>query len=156
MSVNKVILVGHLGADPETRTTGSGMVVANLRLATNERRKDDTGNWADATEWHRVVCFGKVAENVSRYLKKGRQIYVEGKIRTRKWTDKDGNDKWTTEIFADNVTFLGGGREGGGGAGGGGGGYPSDDYGGSSGGGSGSGGGGGGGGGGSTDDDIPF
>ncbi|MEZ4235209.1 MAG: single-stranded DNA-binding protein [Myxococcota bacterium] len=170
MSVNKVILVGHLGADPETRTTGSGMTVANLRLATNERRKDDSGNWADATEWHRVVCFGKVAENVARYLKKGRQIYVEGKIRTRKWQDKDGNDKWTTEIFADNVTFLGGGRDGGGG-----GGYPSGgDYGGGSGGGYGGGGGGGGGGysgggggggdygggggggGGGADDDIPF
>lgn len=110
-SVNKAILVGNLGADPETRTTGSGMVVATLRVATNERVKDGD-DWADHTEWHRVVCFGKVAENASRYLTKGRQIYVEGKIRTRKWTDKDGNDKYTTEILADNVTFLSGGRDG--------------------------------------------
>ena len=125
-SVNKVILVGNLGADPETRTTGGGTVVATLRLATTERQKDrETGNWTDHTEWHRVVCFGKVAENVSRFLKKGRQIYIEGKIRTRKWQDKDGQDRWSTEVIADTVQFLGGGGggrdEGGGFEGGGGG-----------------------------------
>jgi single-strand DNA-binding protein len=147
MSVNKVILVGNLGADPESRTTNSGTVVATLRLATTERTKErDSGNWTDHTEWHRVVCFGKVAENVTRYLKKGRQIYIEGKIRTRKWQDKDGNDKYTTEVIADNVQFLGGGGGGGGrsdegGYGGGGGGGRSDDSGGSSGG---------------ADEDIPF
>src|SRR5690242_15998275 len=114
MSVNKVILVGNLGADPESRTTGGGMAVATLRLATTERQKDkDSGNWTDHTEWHRVVCFGKVAENVSRFLRKGRQIYVEGKIRTRKWQDKDtGQDRYSTEILADTVQFLGGGGRG--------------------------------------------
>ncbi|MEQ1503116.1 MAG: single-stranded DNA-binding protein, partial [Myxococcota bacterium] len=117
MSVNKVILVGNLGGDPETRTTGGGTVVATLRLATTDRRKDESGQWADATEWHRVVCFGKVAENVARFLKKGRQIYIEGKIRTRKWQDKDGQDRYTTEVIADTVQFLGG-RDGGGGGGG--------------------------------------
>jgi single-strand DNA-binding protein len=159
MSVNKVILVGNLGGDPESRTTGGGTVVTTIRLATSERRKDDAGQWTDHTEWHRVVAFGKVAENVAKYLKKGRQIYVEGKIRTRKWQDKDGQDRYTTEVLADTVQFLGG-RDGEGGGGGGG------DYGGGGGGGGsprggggGSGGGGdfgGGGGGGGADDDIPF
>ncbi len=117
MSVNKVILVGHLGADPETRTAGTGTVVANLRLATSERVKQGD-EWSDHTEWHRIVCFGRTAENVSRYLKKGRQIYVEGRIRTKKWTDKEGHDKYTTEILADQIHFLGGGgREGGGSSG---------------------------------------
>ena len=119
MSVNKVILVGHLGADPETRTAGTGTVVANLRLATSERIKQGE-EWADHTEWHRVVCFGRTAENVSRYLKKGRQIYVEGRIRTKKYTDKEGHETYSTEILADQIHFLGGGREGGGGGGGGG------------------------------------
>jgi single-strand DNA-binding protein len=118
MSVNKVILVGHLGADPETRTAGTGTVVANLRLATSERVKQGD-EWTDHTEWHRVVCFGRTAENVSRYLKKGRQIYVEGRIRTRKWTDKEGQERYSTEIVGDQIHFLGGGRgEGGGGGGG--------------------------------------
>jgi single-strand DNA-binding protein len=176
MSVNKVILVGNLGQDPETRTTGTGMVVATLRIATSERRRDDSGNWTDHTEWHRVACFGKQAENVSRFLKKGRQVYIEGKLRTRKWQDKDGNDKYTTEILADQVVFLGGGRdggEGGGYGGGGGGGYGGGGGGGGYGGGGERGGGGGGygggggaggsgggggdfGGGGAPDDDIPF
>jgi single-strand DNA-binding protein len=119
MSVNKVILVGNLGGDPESRTTGGGTVVTTIRLATSERRKDDAGQWTDHTEWHRVVAFGKVAENVAKYLKKGRQIYVEGKIRTRKWQDKDGQDRYTTEVLADTVQFLGG-RDGEGGGGGGG------------------------------------
>lgn len=107
--VNKVILVGRLGQDPETRTTGGGMTVANLSVATNEKRKDGD-NWVDHTEWHRVVCFGKLAENAARYLAKGREVYVEGKIRTEKWTDKDGVDRYTTKIYADNLTFLAGGR----------------------------------------------
>ena len=172
MAVNKVILVGNLGGDPETRTTAGGMVVSTIRLATSDRRKDDAGNWTDYTEWHRVVTFGKVAENVARFLKKGRQIYVEGKIRTRKWQDKDGQEKYTTEIVADAVQFLGGGREGGEGGGGGGGGGFGGGGGGTGGGGGGGFGGGGsggsggsgggdyggpsGGGGGSADDDIPF
>ena len=109
MSVNKVILVGNLGADPEIRDTASGMKVATLRLATSERAKDAKGEWADHTEWHRVVTFGKTAENVERFLAKGRQVYVEGKIRTRKWEDKTGAERWTTEIIADVVRFLGGG-----------------------------------------------
>jgi len=109
MSVNKVILVGNLGADPETREAGSGMKIANLRLATSERAKGSDGEWGDHTEWHRVVCFGKTAENVERFLAKGRQVYVEGKIRTRKWEDKSGQERWTTEIVADVVRFLGGG-----------------------------------------------
>jgi single-strand DNA-binding protein len=157
MSVNKVILVGNLGGDPESRTTGGGTVVTTIRLATSDRRKDEAGQWTDHTEWHRVVAFGKVAENIAKYLKKGRQIYVEGKIRTRKWQDKDGQDRYTTEVVADTVQFLGG-RDGEGGGGGGG------DYGGGGGGGGGGssrGGGGGGGdhgggGGGGMDDDIPF
>jgi single-strand DNA-binding protein len=160
MSVNKVILVGNLGGDPESRTTGGGTVVTTIRLATSERRKDDAGQWTDHTEWHRVVAFGKVAENVAKYLKKGRQIYVEGKIRTRKWQDKDGQDRYTTEVLADTVQFLGGrdGEGGGGGGGdygggGGGGGSPRGGGGGSGGGGDFGGGGGGGGG---ADDDIPF
>jgi len=108
MTVNKVILVGNLGADPEVRTTTSGTVVGNLRIATTERQKDREGNWTEATEWHRVVCFGRTAENVSRYLRKGRQVYVEGRIRTQKWQDREGKDRWTTEIVADQIRFLGG------------------------------------------------
>lgn len=163
MTVNKVILVGRLGADPETRTTQSGLVIANLRLATDDRRKDKDGNWANATEWHRVSVFGKQAENVARFCKKGKQLYIEGRIQTRKYQDRDGNDRYATEIVGELVRFLGGGprEEGGGGYGGGGGG-------GSYGGGGGSYGGGGGGGGGGAqeggfddysgpqDDDIPF
>ncbi len=147
MSVNKVILVGNLGADPETRTTQGGTVVSTLRLATAERQKErETGNWTEHTEWHRVVCFGKTAENVSRFLRKGRQIYVEGKIRTRKWQDKDGQDRYSTEVVADIVHFLGGGGRGEGGGGGGGeGGEGGGGYGGGGGGGGGYSGGGGGG-----------
>ena len=115
MTVNKVILIGHLGADPETRTTQSGTTVANLRIATNERRKGPDGNWEDHTEWHRVACFGRTAETVARYLRKGRQVYVEGKLRTRKWTDQEGRDRWSTEVIGDNIRFLGGRDSGGGG-----------------------------------------
>ena len=107
MGVNKVILVGNLGRDPETRVTSGQVSVANFSIATNERRKDASGNWADHTEWHRVVCFGKLAEFATNYLKKGKQVYVEGRLRTNKWQDKDGNDRYTTEIIAASVQFVG-------------------------------------------------
>ena len=105
--VNKVILIGNLGADPESRSTKSGSTVTNLRLATTERVKDSQGNWNEQTEWHRVVCFGTTAENVARFLSKGRQVYIEGRIRTDKWQDKDGNNRYTTEVVARTVQFLG-------------------------------------------------
>ena len=117
MSVNKVILVGRLGADPESRNTNSGLAVANLRIATSERQKKGD-EWVEHTEWHRVVVFGKQAESVSRFLTKGRQVYVEGRLRTRKWQDKEGNDRYSTEIVGDRVQFLGS-KDGGGGQGGG-------------------------------------
>ncbi len=108
MTVNKVILVGRLGADPETRTAQSGMMIANLRLATDDRRKTQDGTWETVTDWHRVVCFGRTAENVARFCRKGKQLYIEGKVKTRKWQDKEGKDRWSTEIVADQVRFLGG------------------------------------------------
>ena len=115
MSVNKVILLGHLGADPEMRYTQSGTAVGNLRIATNETWTDKSGQRQERTEWHRVVTFGRTAENVGKYLKKGRQIYVEGRLQTRDWEDRDGNKRYTTEIVASNITFLGGGGKGAGG-----------------------------------------
>jgi single-strand DNA-binding protein len=165
--VNKVILVGHLGADPDMRYTPSGQGVCELRLATSESWNDKNGQRQERTEWHRIVVWGKRAEVCSKYLAKGRQVFVEGRIQTRTYDDKDGNKRYMTEIIANDVQFLGGGREGGGGGGrsrgddgppppsdgdfagyggGGGGGY----------GGGGPGGGGPGGGGGGPDDDIPF
>jgi len=114
MTVNKTILVGNLGADPESRQTSSGSTVTNLRIATNERRKNAAGEWSDHTEWHRVVCFGRTAENAAKYLSKGRKVYVEGKLRTSKWTDKDGRDRYTTEVTCDVLHFLGGGEQRGG------------------------------------------
>lgn len=106
-SVNKVILVGNLGADPEVRYAPSGDAIANLRLATTDTWKDKaTGEKKEATEWHRVVFFGKLAEIAQQYLKKGSQIYVEGSLRTRKW-EKDGQDHYTTEIRADTLKMLG-------------------------------------------------
>ena len=107
-SVNKVILVGNLGADPEMRYLPSGEAVANLRLATTDTWKDKDGNKQEATEWHRVSFFGRQAEVCGQYLKKGSQIYVEGSIRTRKWQDKDGQDKYTTEVRGDRMQMLGG------------------------------------------------
>lgn len=103
--VNKVILVGNLGADPDVRYTQAGSPVANLRVAVGERRKVDNG-WVDHTEWVSVVCFGKTAENAGRFLKKGRQIYVEGRLQTRKWQDREGNDRWSTEVIAHQLLFL--------------------------------------------------
>lgn len=111
MGINKVILVGNLGKDPELRMTAGGTQVGSFSLATGERRKDQSGNWVDHTEWHNIVVFGKTAENCAQYLKKGRQAYVEGRIQTRKWQDKEGRDRWTTEIIANVVQFIGG-REG--------------------------------------------
>jgi single-strand DNA-binding protein len=122
-SINKVILIGHLGADPETRFTQGGSAVTNFRMATSERFNDRSGQAQERTEWHRIVTFGKLAEICRDYLSKGRQVYVEGRIQTRSWDDKDGQKKYMTEIVAQTVTFLGG-REGGGGRPQGGGGRP--------------------------------
>lgn len=105
--VNKVILVGNLGADPELRYAPSGMAIANFRIATTETWKDKTGAKQDKTEWHRIVAFGKLAEICGEYLNKGKQIYVEGKIQTRQWEDKDGNKRYTTEVVAQTMQMLG-------------------------------------------------
>ena len=96
--INKVILIGNLGADPEMRFTQSGTAVANFRIATSERFKDQSGEWQERTEWHRVVFFGRIAEVCGEYLTKGRQIYVEGRLQTRSWEDKDGVTRYTTEV----------------------------------------------------------
>ena len=121
-SVNKVILVGNLGRDAELRYTPGGAAVATLNMATTEVWNDKaSGQKQEKTEWHRVVLWGKSAESLQEYLTKGKQIYVEGRLQTRKWQDKDGNDKYTTEIRGDRVVLLGGGGGGGGGMGGGGG-----------------------------------
>lgn len=104
--INKVILVGRLGADPEVRYTPDGLMITNLRLATDEVRKDRNGERLQKTEWHRVVTFGKLAEICGKYLSKGRLIYVEGKIRTQQWQDKDGNKRYTTDIIASNMQML--------------------------------------------------
>ncbi|MBP6634039.1 MAG: single-stranded DNA-binding protein [Kofleriaceae bacterium] len=160
--VNKVILVGHLGADPDMRYTPSGQGVCELRVATSESWNDKNGQRQERTEWHRVVVWGKRAEVCAKYLAKGRQVYVEGRIQTRSYDDKEGVKRYMTEVIANDVQFLGSGNRdgagaggGGGGAGGGGrgrddaGGPPPDDLGyggGGSGGGAGPG----------PDDDIPF
>ncbi|MFM0191935.1 single-stranded DNA-binding protein [Paraburkholderia strydomiana] len=108
-SVNKVILVGNLGADPEVRYLPSGDAVANIRLATTDRYKDKaSGEMKEATEWHRVSFFGRLAEIVSEYLKKGSSVYLEGRIRTRKWQAQDGTDRYSTEIVAEQMQMLGG------------------------------------------------
>lgn len=137
--INKVILVGNLGADPETRYMPSGGAVTNLRLATSESWKDkQSGEMQERTEWHRVVLFNRLGEVAAEYLRKGSQVYIEGQIRTRKWQGNDGQDRYTTEIVANEMQMLGG-RGGGGGQGGGGnyggggnrggGGYGDDSYG---------------------------
>ena len=156
--VNKVILIGHLGADPETRAMPSGSSVANLRIATTESWRDkQSGEQQERTEWHRVALFGRLAEIASEYLKKGSQVYIEGSLRTRKWQDKQGNERYSTEIVGNEMQMLGGRGGGGAGATGGGGAAaggqprePMPDYSGPSGGGAG---------GGEKedfDDDIPF
>ena len=125
--VNKVVIIGNLGKDPEVRYTQSGSAVSNLRLAVSERRKKGD-EWLEHTEWIDVVCFGKTAENAGQYLSKGRQVYVEGRMSTRKWEDKEGNNRYSTEVVAHSIIFLGSGnsdaggsgrRQGGGGGGGG-------------------------------------
>ena len=119
-SVNKVILIGNLGKDPEVKYTPSGMAVARFSLATNERTKDKDGNWSDRTEWHNVVLFDRKAEIAGEYLKKGRTVYIEGSIRTNSWDDKEtGQKKYKTEIIGSQMVLLGGPREGGEGGGGG-------------------------------------
>ncbi len=106
-SVNKVILIGNLGRDPETRYMPDGGAVTNVSIATTETWKDKSGEKQEKTEWHRVAFFGKLAEIAGEYLKKGSQVYVEGRLQTRKWQDKDGQDKYTTEIIADRMQMLG-------------------------------------------------
>ena len=120
--INKVIIVGNLGADPETRYMPSGSAVTNLSVATSEQWKDkQTGEQKERTEWHKVAMFNRLAEIAAEYLRKGSQVYIEGKLRTRKWQDRDGNDRWTTEVIADEMQMLGGrGGAGGGGSFGGG------------------------------------
>ncbi len=144
-SVNKVMILGNLGQDPELRNTTSGKPVATLRVATTDQWTDQSGQRQERTEWHSIVVWGRAAENCKQYLAKGRAVFVEGRLQTRKWQDKEGHDRYTTEIVADRVQFVGGGGGGGGGGGrgrgdegdmGGGGGYS--------------------GGGGPPDDDIPF
>ena len=112
MTINRVTLVGNLGRDAEIRNTNSGMQVATLRLATTDRRKGADGSWQDHTEWHSVVCFDKLATLMERFGKKGKQLYVEGRIQTREWTDKDGQKRWSTEIIAGEIRLLGGAGEG--------------------------------------------
>ena len=121
-SVNKAILVGNLGRDAEMRFTSGGTPVATVSLATTERFNDREGNKKEDTQWHRIVIWGKTAESLHEYLTKGKQIYVEGRLQTRQWDDKDGNKRYTTEIKADRITLLGGGGGGGGRSAGGGGG----------------------------------
>jgi single-strand DNA-binding protein len=125
-SINKVILIGNLGRDPEVRYTPNGAAICNITVATSRNWKDkNSGEKMEETEWHRVVFFDRLAEIAAEYLKKGRSVYVEGRLKTRKWTDKDGIEKYTTEIMGDSMQLLGS-REGGGGGGGdegGGGGY---------------------------------
>jgi single-strand DNA-binding protein len=119
--VNKVILIGHLGADPETRAMPSGSSVANLRIATTESWRDkQSGEQQERTEWHRVALFGRLAEIAGEYLRKGSQVYIEGSLRTRKWQDKQGNERYSTEIIGNEMQMLGGRGGAGAGASGGG------------------------------------
>jgi single-strand DNA-binding protein len=118
--INKVILIGHLGQDPEVRALPSGSSIANLRIATTESWKDkQSGEFKEQTEWHTVVLFGRTAEVAAEYLKKGSQVFIEGRLRTRKWQDKTGNDRYSTEIVGNDMQMLGGRGQGGGGASGG-------------------------------------
>lgn len=107
-SVNKTILLGNLGRDPEVRYSANGAAICNLSIATTYKRKDQSGQQVEETEWHRVVMFSRLAEIAGEYLKKGRQVYIEGRLRTRKWTDSNGIEKYTTEIIADQMQMLGG------------------------------------------------
>ena len=152
---NKVFLLGNLGRDPESRALPSGQPVANFPMATSRKWRDRDGNQQEQTEWHNIVCFGRLAEIAGQYLTKGKQVFVEGRIQTRSWDDRNtGEKRYRTEVVADNFQMLGGPGGGGGGGRGGSdyGDYDESQYGGSG----GYGGGGDGGGGGSDDDDIPF
>ena len=115
--VNKVILVGNLGQDPEVKYMPNGNAVTNLSIATSESWKDQQGQPVEKTEWHRVVMFRKLAEIAGQYLRKGSQVYLEGKLQTRKWQDQSGQDRYSTEVVADNMQMLGGRQDGGGGGG---------------------------------------
>jgi single-strand DNA-binding protein len=128
--INKVILIGNLGADPEMKYTAGGTAICKFRIATTEVFKDRDGNQQERTEWHRVVAWAKLAEICGQYLSKGKQVYVEGSLRTSSWDDQDGNKRYTTEINARDVQFLGGGAGGGSGSGSGGGHGGGDDFGG--------------------------
>ncbi len=110
-SVNKAIILGNLGKDPELRQTANGKAVTTLRVATNESWSDQSGERQERTEWHSIVVWGRQAENCAQYLSKGRTVYVEGRLQTRKWQDKEGGDRYSTEIVADRVQFIGGGRD---------------------------------------------
>lgn len=112
-SVNKVVLLGHLGQDPELKYTPSGQAVARLRLATSDRFKDKNGEWQDRTEWHTVTCWAKLAEIASQYLTKGSQVYFEGRLRTHSWEDKDGKKNYSTEVVAEDMVMCGGRGQGG-------------------------------------------
>ena len=107
--LNKIMAIGNLGGDPELRYTNSGASVCEMRVAVNESWTDKQGQRQEATEWLRVVAWGKLAENCAKYLAKGRPVYLEGRLKTRKWQDKEGNDRWTTEVVAQEVKFLGSG-----------------------------------------------
>ncbi len=113
--VNKVILLGNVGRDPELRYTASGTAVANFSLATSRRYKDRDGNQQEQTEWHRCVAWARTAEIVNQYANKGKQLYIEGRLQTRQWEDRDGNTRYTTEVVADNIQLLGRAASGGGG-----------------------------------------
>jgi single-strand DNA-binding protein len=106
--INKVILVGNVGQDPEIRSTAGGTRVANMRMATNERRRDRDGNWTDHTEWHTVVVWGRLVDVVEQYVNKGRQLYIEGVLRTRSWEGQDGQKRYTTEVHVRELKLLGG------------------------------------------------
>jgi len=110
-SVNKAILAGHLGKDPEIRYTSTNVPVANFSIATNQVYRDKNGENQDTTEWHNIVAWNKLAEVAEKVLKKGRLVYVEGRLQTRQWEDKEGNTRYTTEVRADNMTLLGGGKK---------------------------------------------
>ena len=105
-SVNKVFLIGNLGRDPEVRYTGSGTAVASLSLATTERFKNKKGEWEDRTEWHNVIFWGRLAEIAGEHLAKGKTVYIEGRLQTRKWQDRDGKDRYTTEIVAEKMVMM--------------------------------------------------
>ena len=113
--VNKVILIGNLGQAPELKYTSNGMAVCTFRLATSESYKGSDGEWQERTEWHRVKSWGKQGENCAKYLNKGSKAYVEGRLQTSKWEDREGNTRWSTEVVAREVQFLGGGQQTGGG-----------------------------------------